>query len=125
MGKSFVYNTGASSDDKKEDEIHLEFGVFIDGTLNNKDNTDLRNKYSRGEGRGGNIDYSKSTAKIEAEEDEAYSDLKNKGRIEELMSKDKRTPAEEKEYQKIDENDKYLVASHRGWREKMGTDNSL
>jgi hypothetical protein len=34
MGKSFVYNTGASDDDKKEDEIRAEFGVFIDGTLN-------------------------------------------------------------------------------------------
>jgi hypothetical protein len=103
MGKSFVYNTGSSSDDKREDEIRLEFGVFIDGTLNNKDNTDLRNKYSRGEGRGGNIDYSKSTATIEAEEEKAYSELKNKSRTEELMSKEKRTPAEENEYQKIDE----------------------
>lgn len=45
MGKSFVYNTGASDDDKKENEIRLEFGVFIDGTLNNKDNTALREKY--------------------------------------------------------------------------------
>ena len=34
MGKSFVYNTGASDDDKKKNEIHVEFGVFIDGTLN-------------------------------------------------------------------------------------------
>lgn len=40
MGKTFVYNTGASDEDKKEDE--LEFGVFIDGTLNNRKNTETR-----------------------------------------------------------------------------------
>ncbi|WP_190304420.1 hypothetical protein [Flavobacterium branchiophilum] len=45
MGKSFVYNTGSSDDDKKKNDINMEFGVFIDGTLNNKDNTALREKY--------------------------------------------------------------------------------
>jgi hypothetical protein len=34
MGKSFVYNTGASDDDKQKNDISAEFGVFIDGTLN-------------------------------------------------------------------------------------------
>jgi hypothetical protein len=42
MGKSFVYNTGSAEDDKKEDELRFTFGVFIDGTLNNKENTKLR-----------------------------------------------------------------------------------
>lgn len=42
MGYSFVYNDGASDDDKKEDELRFEFGVFIDGTLNNKKNTETR-----------------------------------------------------------------------------------
>lgn len=46
MGQTFVYNTGSSEDDKKKDELRLEYGVFIDGTLNNKDNTDLRVKYA-------------------------------------------------------------------------------
>jgi hypothetical protein len=45
MGKSFVYNTGSSDDDKKEDELRFQFGVFIDGTLNNKTNTEMRRKY--------------------------------------------------------------------------------
>lgn len=40
MGKTFVYNTGESK--PKKDEIWLEFGMFFDGTLNNKDNTLLR-----------------------------------------------------------------------------------
>ncbi|MFB9057231.1 phospholipase effector Tle1 domain-containing protein [Mariniflexile ostreae] len=48
MGKSFVYNTGAAQDDEPIDRIDLVYGVFIDGTLNNKDNTDLRNKYGPG-----------------------------------------------------------------------------
>jgi hypothetical protein len=48
MGKSFVYNDGISNDDKKTDELRLEFGVFIDGTLNNKENTKTR-KIVRGE----------------------------------------------------------------------------
>ena len=45
MGQTFVYNQG--KDEIKKDEIQLTFGVFIDGTLNNKDNTDMRNKVVR------------------------------------------------------------------------------
>lgn len=48
MGKTFVYNTGSADEDKKDDELRLEFGVFIDGTLNNKENTKTR-KIVRGE----------------------------------------------------------------------------
>ena len=48
MGKSFVFNTGASDDDKQKNDIRAEFGVFIDGTLNNLKNTDTRKKI-RGE----------------------------------------------------------------------------
>lgn len=33
MGKSFVYNTGSSKDDIATDELHLNFGIFIDGTI--------------------------------------------------------------------------------------------
>lgn len=38
MGNRFVYNTGEAK--AKKNEIDLVFGVFIDGTLNNKTNTD-------------------------------------------------------------------------------------
>jgi hypothetical protein len=48
MGKSFVYNTGSSKDDIKPNELRVEFGVFIDGTLNNLKNTETR-KIVRGE----------------------------------------------------------------------------
>lgn len=45
MGQTFVYNHG--KDDLKKEDMQLTFGVFIDGTLYNKDNTDMRNKQVR------------------------------------------------------------------------------
>jgi hypothetical protein len=49
MEKSFVYNTGSFEDDIKDDELRLNFGIFIDGTLNNKENARLRRKYPKEE----------------------------------------------------------------------------
>jgi hypothetical protein len=46
MGKTFVYNTGNNT--PPIDELHLEIGVFFDGTLNNLKNTELRQKYKDG-----------------------------------------------------------------------------
>ena len=46
MGKTFVYNTGKPK--KIDGEIEAQFGLFFDGTLNNKDNTDLRKKKKKG-----------------------------------------------------------------------------
>ena len=46
MGKTFVYNTGKPK--KIDGEIEAQFGLFFDGTLNNKDNTDLRIKHEKG-----------------------------------------------------------------------------
>ncbi|MDI9309428.1 MAG: DUF2235 domain-containing protein [Limnohabitans sp.] len=40
MGHTFVYNTGKA--EELEDTFKVEFGVFIDGTLNNKDNSRVR-----------------------------------------------------------------------------------
>jgi hypothetical protein len=129
MGKTFVYNTGASKDEEKQDELRLTFGIFIDGTLNNKNNTDMRNKHSRGMDAEGKIDYSKGNDKLESEDEEKYNNIKNKGRIEQLLSKQNKTPAEEAEFKAIDERDKYLVASYRVpfnefGLDRMGTDNS-
>ena len=42
MSTTFVYNTGQVETIKEE--LELVFGVFIDGSLNNKDNTNFRNK---------------------------------------------------------------------------------
>ncbi len=42
MGQTFVYNTGKAEVEKKH--LEVTFGVFIDGTLNSKENTKLRFK---------------------------------------------------------------------------------
>lgn len=39
---TFVYNTGNTK--AAVDELHLSFGVFFDGTLNNRENTEIRKK---------------------------------------------------------------------------------
>lgn len=129
MGKTFVYNTGTSKDEEKQDELRLTFGIFIDGTLNNKNNTDRRTEHSRKDIETGKIDYSKSNKTLEDEDDTHYKKIKNKRRIEELLSKKEKTPAEEIEFKAIDEKEKYLVASHRValnefGLDRMGTDNS-
>jgi len=129
MGKTFVYNTGTSKDEEKQDELRLTFGIFIDGTLNNKNNTDMRNKHSRGMDAQGKIDYSKGNSELETEDYKQYKKIKNKGRIEDLLSKKNKTPAEQEEFRVIPEKDKYLVASYRVplnefGLDRMGTDNS-
>lgn len=129
MGKTFVYNTGTSKDEEKQDELRLTFGIFIDGTLNNKNNTDMRNKHSRGMDAQGKIDYSKGNSELETEDYKQYKKIKNKGRIEDLLSKKDKTPAEQEEFRVIPEKDKYLVASYRVplnefGLDRMGTDNS-
>lgn len=102
MGKSFVYNTGESK--IPEEELELTFGVFIDGTLNNKTNTELRRKY-RNDGVENLSDeqISESVKKDEA----AYKALKKKG-----------FPENPTEYEQ------YLIGSHRTYMDKMSTDNS-
>ncbi|KQB37455.1 T6SS phospholipase effector Tle1-like catalytic domain-containing protein [Flavobacterium aquidurense] len=129
MGKTFVYNTGAGKDEEKQDELPLTFGIFIDGTLNNKENTDMRNKHSRGIDKNGKVDYSKGNGELETEDSKEYKKIKNKGRIEDLLSKKNKTPAEQAEFRAIPERDKYLVASYRVplnefGLDRMGTDNS-
>lgn len=132
MGKSFVYNTGSSDDDKLADELRLEFGVFIDGTLNNKTNKEMRDKYGRG-GETGDVNKDLTNEEIEKNDEAAYKNVKNKDRIAELTSKEYRSPNEEAELRSFPEKDRYLVASHRGHfnpltfnfsTDKLGTDNS-
>jgi hypothetical protein len=43
MAQTFIYNSGTYQE-TNSGTIHLEFGLFFDGTLNNKNNTDLRLK---------------------------------------------------------------------------------
>ncbi|OXA85889.1 phospholipase effector Tle1 domain-containing protein [Flavobacterium hercynium] len=105
MGKSIVYNTGLSEDDLLSDELQLSFGVFIDGTLNNKKNTELRRKY-----RNGGVENltDKEIKQSVKDDEEAYDALENTEITDE-------TP----------EYDRYLIASHRSRIDKLGTDNSF
>jgi hypothetical protein len=114
MGKSFVFNTGTSKDDVPKKHLELSFGIFIDGTLNNKKNTELRRKYR-------NKDVENLTddqIKASVEKDEAAYDALDYKEI----------------TKKTSEYDRYLIASHRGHfnpltlnfsTDKAGTDNSF
>lgn len=105
MGKSFVYNTGSNVENVSKKHLELSFGVFIDGTLNNKKNTELRRKYRNG----GVENLTDKQIKKSVENDEAaYDALDNK----EITDK-------------TSEKDQYLIASHRSWLDKKGTDNSF
>lgn len=105
MGKSFVYNTGSNTDNVPKKHEEFIFGVFIDGTLNNKKNTELRRKYRNGEVE--NLSDKEIKASVKKDED-AYDALKNK-EITETTS----------------EYDRYLIGSHRTYKDKLGTDNSF
>ena len=138
MGQTFVYNTGEDKPPKQE--LHLNFGVFIDGTLNNLENTKLRNQYGRG-GEYGKIDQEISNYDIEKNDDIAYETIPNRDRISDLLKKQAKNnsdpnnlenpPLSDAEKKELDNSpkDSYLVASHRdgmdSWgMDKMGTDNS-
>lgn len=128
MGQTFVYNLG--KEELKRDELQFTFGVFIDGTLNNKDNTDMHNVHARGAKKSEedgytDIDYSKSNKEIEKSDHEEYAKIKNKSRIEDLLANRNKTPEQKAEFDNIPEKHKYLVASHRSYMDKLGTDNSF
>lgn len=112
MGKSFVYNTGSSDDDKKDDELRFVFGVFIDGTLNNKTNTEMRRKYRKED--------EKSIINKGSEKDKA--DLEKEAKDYTKLKKNDFKLAlkgtTEREYQE------YLIGIHRDKIDKQGTDNS-
>ena len=50
MGQTYVYNSGEPVA-PKEGELHIEVGLFFDGTLNNLKNTELRQKYKDGKNK--------------------------------------------------------------------------
>ena len=102
MGKSYVYNTGEPK--PPEEELQLAFGVFIDGTLNNKTNTELRRKYRNKDVE--NLTDAQIAAAVKRDE-EAYKNLMRKG-----------VPEKPTEYEQ------YLIVSHRTYWDKKGTDNS-
>ena len=123
MGVSFVYNSGSSEDDRPKDELHINFGVFIDGTLNNMYNTDHRTAFSRG-GKNNPNKWDLTNTAIEKLEEEQYNNVPNRTEIEDLLEIEKRTAEQQALLDDMPKKDVYLVASHRGIKDKMGTDNS-
>lgn len=115
MGQTFVYNTGNFK--PAVDELHLQFGVFFDGTLNNMKYTELRKEY---------LNKKRSDDEIGPDDDETIA-KKEKRHSDALTEQDKaynaigrtKTSASNKEYLK------YLEASHRTFLDKQGTDNSF
>ena len=128
MGQTFVYNFGEK--EIGEDEIEVTFGVFIDGTLNNKTNKELRDVHGRGgtkneaTGEITGINKDLTNAEIEAQDKVAYDNMnsKDRNRIEALMEKQNRTHDEEAELKAFSEKDRYLVGSKFSGR---GTDTSF
>lgn len=128
MSTTFVYNSG--EDEAVEEELELVFGVFIDGTLNNKYNTDLRTKHGRTQ-EDGSVNEKLSNDQIEAADKEEYAKIKNKERIAELIANKYRTAEEQLELDAVSEKERYLVASHRTdsteefINDELGTNNSF
>lgn len=109
MGKTFVYNTGNA--EPPIDEFHLEIGVFFDGTLNNLQNTEQRERYRDGKNK---IESTDSVKVMEAKE-KAIKETRKQQETEFDNLKD----SDNSEYAN------YLRASHRGWLDSQGVDNSF
>ena len=128
MGKSFVYNTGSSEEDVPKKHLELSFGVFIDGTLNNKTNTELRRNY-----RYKDVELTEEQKKMRNSGRENLTDEQIKQGVE--NDEAAYNALENKEItERTSEYDRYLIASHRGHfnpltlnfsTDKLGTDNSF
>jgi len=113
MGKTLVYNTGNAK--PPVDELHLEIGVFFDGTLNNLKNTELRLKYRDGKNKMESTDNDEEISKKE----KAIEDTRALQEKEYKQLKNKNITDNDSEYER------YLKASHRDWLDKQGVDNSF
>ncbi|SHM00933.1 phospholipase effector Tle1 domain-containing protein [Flavobacterium chilense] len=113
MGYSFVYNADTSDDDRKDDELRFEFGIFIDGTLNNKKNTETR-KIVRGE--------TNEHVIIDPESRHHKANL-HKEALDYEKIKAGRILKNEK-LEKPEDYTKYIKGVYRNLLDKQGTDNS-
>ena len=135
MSEVYVHNLGKQKEIDSE-IIYLEFGLFFDGTLNNKNNTDLRlkvlNKVEDGKTTN---DYAKmlNEAKINRNESEIkektkYMILPNDSE-QDVKDKEKAIDNERKRLHKLENVNKeegdYQVADKRNSIDKQGVDNSL
>ena len=135
MSEVYVHNSGRQKEIDSE-IIYLEFGLFFDGTLNNKNNTELRLKVlNKVEDEKTTNDYAKmlNEAKINGNEDEInektkYMILPNDSE-QDVKKKEEAIKNERKRLHKLENINKeegdYQVADKRSFFDKMGVDNSL
>lgn len=117
MGQTFVYNAGVSV--VPEDELNLTFGLFFDGTLNNRENTRLRKKYRTP----GEDQLAKDNSREEVQKEEKA--------VDEIRKREDTLYKYTFETNKYDNSKRdneylnYLEGSHRGTLDKLGVDNSF
>ncbi len=127
---TLVYNTGEF--EKKQEELMLHFGLFFDGTLNSKVNTELRFKYLNQLEDGKKVtDYVVQPG----DSPEVIAEKKAKSKYLILPTDDKETVLEKEKLiaerrEKINKNKSdyyktYNQADERSWLDKQGVDNSL
>jgi hypothetical protein len=119
MTQTFVYNSGAPKEIDGE-TIRLEFGLFFDGTLNNKENTDLRLKV-----------LNQNDLKILPSDDEKEVKRKEgelkyrRNRISESFFEFMIPYNDKKNVENKTDITDYRRADSRNWLDKQGVDNSL
>ena len=135
MSEVYVRNSGKQKEIDSE-IIYLEFGLFFDGTLNNKNNTELRLKaLNKAEEGKTPDDYAKmlNEAKDEAEvkaikEKTKYMILPT-DKEQDVKNKEEAIDNERKRLHKLkninEEEGDYQIADKRSFFDKMGVDNSL
>lgn len=125
--KSFVYNSGEA--EVAEDGLKLTIGLFFDGTLNNRANSELRKKYRNGIDPATQQPIPGRTHVPPITADDSPEEIMSKEKLlENVISH------EETEYAKLEnkkpssqdtEYERYLKASFRDNTDKMGVDNSF
>lgn len=119
MTQTFVYNSGAPKEIDGE-TIRLELGLFFDGTLNNKENTDLRLKV-----------LNQNDLKILPSDDEKEVKRKEgelkyrRNRISESFFEFMIPYNDKKNVENKTDITDYRRADSRNWLDKQGVDNSL
>ena len=135
MSEVYVRNSGKQKEIDSE-IIYLEFGLFFDGTLNNKNNTDLRlkvlNKVEDGKTTN---DYAKMLN--EAKDDAEVKAIKEKTKYmilpndeeQDVKKKEEAIKNERERLHKLEnineEEGDYQIADKRSSIDKLGVDNSL
>ena len=113
MGQTYVYNSGEPVA-PKEDELHIEVGLFFDGTLNNMKNTELRQEYKDGKNKIEDTDSDEEILRkekaIKAKTDEQQKEFEN--------LKDKEISEKDSKYMR------YLKGIGKEYLDKQGVDNS-